>query len=293
MAKARRGVINMKKNVDSLLVINNQGLMTLDKMPLSQANKLADETLTVAARSIAEIITTDLEQNVDFADVDTTMRDSGVALISIGYGEGEGRLQQAIDNAIKKPLICDVKNIMSAKRIAFVIYYSHDAEILTTEIDYMDKFMSKFQRDYRVKWGYGFDDSLGQKIKITILATGFDLDEVLPGIDADMTEEEMRAAAEKEEEERKNREELRKWIGRYYGDYLNTPSNAEVVVLTLDELDDDRMIAYMEDTPAYKRTAQDLVPLRGKESGMNRPLSHTHTPQVSDKTKRGGRVISF
>lgn len=293
MAKARRGVINMKKNVDSLLVINNQGLMTLDKMPLSQANKLADETLTVAARSIAEIITTDLEQNVDFADVDTTMRDSGVALISIGYGEGEGRLQQAIDNAIKKPLICDVKNIMSAKRIAFVIYYSHDAEILTTEIDYMDKFMSKFQRDYRVKWGYGFDDSLGQKIKITILATGFDLDEVLPGIDADMTEEEMRAAAEKEEEERKNREELRKWIGRYYGDYLNTPSNAEVVVLTLDELDDDRMIAYMEDTPAYKRTAQDLVPLRGKESGMNRPLSHTHTPQVSEKTKRGGRVISF
>ena len=109
-----------------------------------------------------------------------------------------------------------------------------------------------------------------------------------------MTDEEIQAAAEKAEAEQKRREEDNALMERYYGDYLNTPSNAEVVVLTLDELDDDRMIAYMEDTPAYKRTAQDLVPLRGKE----RPLSYVSASQVSDKTKsdktkRGGRVISF
>lgn len=92
IVKALRGVRNMAQNVDSLLVINNERLRNFADMPVPQANRKADETLTIAAKSIAEIVTTDLEQNVDFADVDTTMRNSGVALISIGFGEGEGRL---------------------------------------------------------------------------------------------------------------------------------------------------------------------------------------------------------
>ena len=99
--KALRGVRNMAQNVDSLLVINNERLRNFADMPVPQANRKADETLTIAAKSIAEIVTTDLEQNVDFADVDTTMRNSGVALISIGFGEGEGRLRQAITEALE------------------------------------------------------------------------------------------------------------------------------------------------------------------------------------------------
>ena len=159
-------------------------------------------------------------------------------------------------------------------------------------------FMAKFRTEYEVKWGHGYDDSLGHKIKITILVTGFGLEDVLSQDLQVLTDEEIQSAAEKAEAEQKRREEDNALMERYYGDYLNTRSNAEVVVLTLDELDDDRMIAYMEDTPAYKRTAQDLVPLRGKESGMNRPLSYASASQVSDKTKsdktkRGGRVISF
>ena len=295
IVKALRGVRNMKKNVDSLLVINNQGLMKLEDMTLSQANELADKTLTVAARSIAEIVTTKLEQNVDFADVDTTMRDSGVALISIGYGEGEGRLQQAIEEAIKKPLICDLKNISNAKRIAFVIYYSHDAEIRTPEISYMNEFMSQFQREYQVKWGHGFDDSLGQKIKITILATGFDLEDILSDeqqgdMDRYMTEEEMRAIAEREEAERKKREEEDGWMKHYYGDYLNTRSNAEVVVLSLDELDDDRMIAYMEEIPAYKRTAQEVAELRGKGKSSNRQSVISRYASSTEKKSNPGNT---
>lgn len=124
IVKALRGVRNMAQNVDSLLVINNERLRNFADMPVPQANRKADETLTIAAKSIAEIVTTDLEQNVDFADVDTTMRNSGVALISIGFGEGEGRLRQAITEALESTLVNDVNNIFNAKRVAFVIYYS-------------------------------------------------------------------------------------------------------------------------------------------------------------------------
>ncbi len=293
IVKALHGVRKMAQNVDSLLVINNERLRNFVDMPVPEANRKADETLTIAAKSIAEIVTTNLEQNVDFADVDTTMRDSGVALISIGFGEGEGRLHLAIKEALESTLVNDVNNIYNAKRVAFVIYYSHEDPLCISEMTDIHNFMAKFRTEYEVKWGHGYDDSLGHKIKITILVTGFGLEDVLSQDQQDLTDEEIQAAAEKAEAEQKRREEDNALMERYYGDYLNTRSNAEVVVLTLDELDDDRMIAYMEDTPAYKRTAQDLVPLRGKESGMNRPLSHTHTPQVSDKTKRGGRVISF
>lgn len=112
IVKALRGVRNMAQNVDSLLVINNERLRNFADMPVPQANRKADETLTIAAKSIAEIVTTDLEQNVDFADVDTTMRNSGVALISIGFGEGEGRLRQAITEALESTLVNDVNNIL-------------------------------------------------------------------------------------------------------------------------------------------------------------------------------------
>ena len=121
IVKALRGVRNMAQNVDSLLVINNERLRNFADMPVPQANRKADETLTIAAKSIAEIVTTDLEQNVDFADVDTTMRNSGVALISIGFGEGEGRLRQAITEALESTLVNDVNNIFNAKRVSFII----------------------------------------------------------------------------------------------------------------------------------------------------------------------------
>ena len=147
IVKALRGVRNMAQNVDSLLVINNERLRNFADMPVPQANRKADETLTIAAKSIAEIVTTDLEQNVDFADVDTTMRNSGVALISIGFGEGEGRLRQAITEALESTLVNDVNNIFNAKRVAFVIYYSHEDELRISEMDDIHDFISQFKTE--------------------------------------------------------------------------------------------------------------------------------------------------
>lgn len=108
IVQALLGVEEISKNVDALLVINNERVREIYSdigMSASKAYAKADETLTIAAKSIAEIITIRGVQNLDFADVKTTMKDGGVALMSNGYGEGEGRLQQAIDQALSSPLL--------------------------------------------------------------------------------------------------------------------------------------------------------------------------------------------
>ena len=290
IVKALRGVRNMAQNVDSLLVINNERLRNFADMPVPQANRKADETLTIAAKSIAEIVTTDLEQNVDFADVDTTMRNSGVALISIG--EGEGRLRQAITEALESTLVNDVNNIFNAKRVAFVIYYSHEDELRISEMDDIHDFMSQFKTEYEVKWGHGYDDSLGHKIKITILVTGFGLEDILTKTEQQelVTEEQLREMAEKEEAERKRRAEEDALMGRYYGEYIDSRPNAEIVVFAVDELDDDALISFMEDKPAYKRTAKDVQQIRrkGEEPSFTSPAANQNK-----KPKSGGTVISF
>ena len=298
IVKALRGVRNMAQNVDSLLVINNERLRNFADMPVPQANRKADETLTIAAKSIAEIVTTDLEQNVDFADVDTTMRNSGVALISIGFGEGEGRLRQAITEALESTLVNDVNNIFNAKRVAFVIYYSHEDELRISEMDDIHDFMSQFKTEYEVKWGHGYDDSLGHKIKITILVTGFGLEDILTKTEQQelVTEEQLREMAEKEEAERKRRAEEDALMGRYYGEYIDSRPNAEIVVFAVDELDDDALISFMEDKPAYKRTAKDVQQIRrkGEEPVRTQGMSFTSpATNQNKKPKSGGTVISF
>lgn len=303
IVKALKGVRKMAQNVDSLLVINNERLRNFADMPVPQANRKADETLTIAAKSIAEIVTTNLEQNVDFADVDTTMRNSGVALISIGFGEGEGRLHQAIKEALENTLVNDVNNIFNAKRVAFVIYYSHEDELRISEMTDIHNFMAQFKTEYEVKWGHGYDDSLGHKIKITILVTGFGLEDILSKSEqqALASEEEIRLAAEREEAKRKAREEEDKWVKQYYGEYIDSRPNAEIVVFTVEELDDDTLISFVEETPAYKRTAKEIQQVRrkGEEPVRTRSslsFSATSASPVAGqnkKSKPGTTRISF
>lgn len=256
IVKALKGVREMAKNVDALLVINNERLRKLsaeERLSVPKAYKKADETLTIAAKSIAEIITIELVQNVDFADVDTTMRNSGVALMSIGYGEGEKRLQHAIDRALHNSLLNDNDNIFNAKRLLFVIYFSEEAELGMDEMQDIHDFMAHFKTEYEVKWGFGYDNTLGQQIKITILATGFGVDDILVeerGMEAEMD----RIQAEEEERKRKEQEEKEnEWINKAYGDDVFIRPRAEVTILTMEQLDDDNAIALLEETPTYMR----------------------------------------
>ena len=176
--QALNGVEEIAKNVDALLVINNERLREIySDLSVMNAFGKADDTLTIAAKSIAEIITLPGIINLDFADVNTTMKDGGVALMSNGFGEGEGRVRQAVEDALNSPLLSnnDVKN---AKKILFNVYFSEEAELRMEEMNDVHNFMSEFNRDIEVIWGTAVDNTLGNKVKMTILATGFTMDDI-------------------------------------------------------------------------------------------------------------------
>lgn len=176
--KALDGADEMAKYVDALLIINNERITEIyaDYDFINAFNK-ADDTLSTAARSISEIITSDGYINLDFNDVNTTLRDGGTAIISCGYGEGEGRVGQAIDDALNSPLLRN-RDIFGSKHLLFNLYFSREAStpFKMAEVQEITNFVNNIDPTVDVIWGVGFDDSLGDKVKMTILAAGFDTD---------------------------------------------------------------------------------------------------------------------
>ena len=303
--QALDGVERIAQHVDALLVINNERLREIyADLTFMNAFGKADDTLTIAAKSIAEIITLPGIINLDFADVNTTMKDGGVALMSNGFGEGEGRVRQAVEDALNSPLLSnnDVKN---AKKILFNVYFSEEAELRMEEMNDVHNFMSEFNRDIEVIWGTAVDNTLGNKVKMTILATGFTMDDIPLIADkrrteaAQMTEEELRLEEERIEKERKERD----LIGKYYGASAQKAgrftSRAKAVVLTQEELDDDALIALIEDNPTYNRDPKIVARARSKVAGEDIQVSvpttaKQPTNQPRQDSQRGGKqVISF
>jgi cell division protein FtsZ len=146
------------------------------ELTLVDAFGKADDTLSVAAKSIAEIITTHGLINLDFNDVKTVLKDGGVAIMSTGYGEGEERVKKAIDDALNSPLLND-NNVFNSKKILLSIAFSSEKKenqgFMMEEMNYVNDFMAKFGEDFEIKWGVAIDPELGKKVKVTILATGF------------------------------------------------------------------------------------------------------------------------
>ena len=176
--QALNGVEEISKNVDALLVINNERLREIySDLTMTNAFGKADDTLTIAAKSIAEIITLPGIINLDFADVNTTMKDGGVALMSNGFGEGEGRVRQAIEDALNSPLLNN-NDVFNAKKILFNVSFGEEAELRMEEMNDVHDFMSRFGRDIEVIWGTAIDNTLGTKVKMTILATGFGMEDI-------------------------------------------------------------------------------------------------------------------
>ena len=217
--KALDGVEELAKNVDALLVINNERLREVyaDLSVLNAFGK-ADDTLSVAAKSIAEIITSRGIVNLDFNDVRTVLEDGGVAIMSTGYGEGEGRLRKAIESALHSPLLNN-NDIYNSKKILLSITFAADKAnnegLRMEEMNEVNEFMSHFNCDYQFKWGIFLDPNLGEKVKVTILATGFGIKNI-DGMQEHQTkkytqeeekeEEELKRQREAEEERKKERE---------------------------------------------------------------------------------------
>ena len=147
----------------------------------------------------------------------------------------------------------DNDNIFNAKRLLFVIYFSEEAELGMDEMQDIHDFMAHFKTEYEVKWGFGYDNTLGQQIKITILATGFGVDDILAeerGMEAEM---DKRQAEEEERIRKQKEEEENAWIYQAYGEEIDIRPRAEVTILTMEQLDDDNAIALLEETPTYMR----------------------------------------
>ena len=208
--KALDGVEELAKNVDALLVINNERLREVyaDLSVLNAFGK-ADDTLSVAAKSIAEIITSRGIVNLDFNDVRTVLEDGGVAIMSTGYGEGEGRLRKAIDNALHSPLLNN-NDIYNSKKILLSITLAADKSnnegLRMEEMNEVNEFMSHFNCDYQFKWGIFLDPNLGEKVKVTILATGFGIKNI-DGMQEHKTKKYTQEEEEEEEEELKRQRE--------------------------------------------------------------------------------------
>ncbi len=284
--QALDGVEEISKHVDALLVINNERLREIypDLNVLSAFEK-ADNTLSVAARSIAEIITMHGIINLDFRDVCTVLKDGGVAIMSTGYGEGENRVTKAINDALHSPLLNN-NDIFTSKKVLLSISFCAEKEgdsLMMEEMNEVHEFMSKFQDDVETKWGLSVDAGLEKKVKITILATGFGISTV-PGMQAKREAEE----ADRRQKEADRQEENEERRGLYYdinGGKVGHRKRPKVYLFGLEDLDNEEIISMVEMTPTYKRSKEQLSAIKNKAFGVS---------AVEPESALGtGSVISF
>ncbi|MCR4919797.1 MAG: cell division protein FtsZ [Prevotella sp.] len=291
--QALDGVEEMAKHVDALLVINNERLRKIyPNLPFLEAFGKADDTLTVAAKSIAEIITVHGIINLDFNDVKTVLENGGVAIMSTGFGEGEERVKKAIDDALNSPLLND-NDIFNSKKILFNISFADQKDdkehFMMDEINYVHEFLNKFG-DYEIKWGVAVDPELGKRVKVTILATGFGITNV-----DGMTE---RAAIHTREDvnriNKQQQEAAEKATrrGRYYGEdvadnlYRRRPN---IYIFRTEDLDNDNIIATVEQTPTYNRSREVLDGINA-QSTETEAMTQTQAAETSEPVQG---VISF
>ena len=265
--QALDGVERIAQHVDALLVINNERLREIyADLTFMNAFGKADDTLSIAAKSIAEIITMRGTVNLDFADVKTILKDGGVAIMSTGFGEGENRVTKAIDDALHSPLLNN-NDIFNAKKVMLNVSFCPTSELMMEEMNEIHAFMSKFREGVEVIWGVAVDNSLDTKVKITVLATGFGVEDV-PGMDTlheARSQEEEERQLQLEEEKEKNKERIRKAYGESAGiGKKSLRSRRHIYIFNTEDLDNDDIIAMIEESPTYTRDKTKLLKIKTK-----------------------------
>lgn len=173
MNQATDGIETMRDVVDTLLVINNDKLREkYGNLSLINAFEQADDVLTIAAKGIAEVISVTGQINVDFNDVNTVMKDSGVAIMGSAEAEGDERANQCVESALSSPLLND-NNIKGATYVLLNITYGSKVVLMDEISDITDYIQQEAGSTADVIWGHGYDESLGDKLCVTIIATGF------------------------------------------------------------------------------------------------------------------------
>lgn len=285
--QALEGISKLEKNVDALLVINNERLRDIyPDLEITEAFNKADDVVANAARGIAEIITKTGKINVDFQDITTIMKDSGVAVMNTGYSTGENRMRKAIDDAINSPLLKD-NDIHGAKRILFVFYCRSDSgQIKMDEISEINDFMAENGIAEKVIWGLYYDEELEEnQVKISLIATGFkvmDLDlgkewrrvgvepgnlfsgqttptvgiknqetQTLTGSSSSIPETAKEGIAVQANNEKKQTEDR---FNEFYGDTKQVQQETrQAIEQKLGQTDDENILKELEDQPAIDR----------------------------------------
>ncbi len=264
--KALDGVEEMNKNVDALLVINNERLREIyPDLTVLDAFAKADDTLCNAARSIAEIITMHGIINLDFNDVKTVLQNGGVAIMSTGYGSGDSRITKALEDALHSPLLNN-NDIYNSKKFLLHISFCGDESggaqgLMMDEMGEINDFMNMMRTAdiVETKWGLSVDPSLKEKVKVTILATGFGVQNI--NSDEMSNRMEKRRKDDRKREAEKTEEEIEKEIRRNnIYDVNNSASKKSTYCYKFrdEDLDNDDVISMVEASPTYKRKRDDL-----------------------------------
>jgi cell division protein FtsZ len=293
--KAIAGADEMGKYVDALLVINNQRLTEIYKdLDFTNAFGKADDTLTIAARSISELITVNGRINLDFNDVNTTLRDGGAAIISSGYGTGDRRVTQAIEDALESPLLKN-RDVYGSKRILMNFYYNPNSEVplRMEEMNEIQEFMANFDQEVDVIWGMAFDTTLEDQIKVTVLASGFNVS--LEGEATVTTQQPVRREAVSAEPAMSANKRLEEEYGPdIIADLTLKQNAARYIVLTDDMLDDDDVIDLIEKTPTFGRKPDFRNLIKERQNVSSTQERPVEVPRTSKRAPSGdSQTIDF
>ena len=247
--KALDGVYALAKEVDALLVINNERLRDIyPDLSVPNAFRRADDTLLTAVKSIVDIICMHGTMNLDFCDVDTVLRNGRVAIMSTACAEGDRRVTKAINAALHSPLLNN-NDIFNSKKIIISITSSDQKPLGIEELSELDAFMRKFRPDVITKYGLATDNGLDDKVKITILASGFGL--------YDKSERQA-------EEQRPKPGDIISADGgerliSFYGNLNGKPAkpHRRIYLLGTDDLCNEELLEEMERVPTARRSKED------------------------------------
>ena len=254
--QALKGVIEISKHVDALLVINNQRLIDMyPKLNVTEGFLLVDDVLTTATKSIAEIITARGTINLDFRDVRKILKDGGVAIMSYGIEKGEMRVSRAFRSAMHSPLLND-NDIYKSKKILFNIYQNPNDPIRVEEMAEVESFMEQFKsEDIELIWGLSQDMNLENgEVKVTVLATGFgmkDIPDMRPMIQKEEEEQQILSREEIEKREREERK-LDSMVEVFY------KPDFKVYIFKGEDMYNEELLTALDNSPTYTRTAQEL-----------------------------------
>ena len=205
--------------------------------------------------------------NVDFEDVNTTLRDGGVAIISCGFGEGEHRVTKAIEDALESPLLKN-RDVYGSRRILINIFFNPDSSnpFKMEELSEVEEFMANFSQEVDVITGYAHDPSLEDRIKITVLAAGFNVSLEKEAPTPTVRHKRIESATT---EPIPSSAEADKRMQEEYGaaaiaEMQTRKDEAQFILLTPEDIDNDELIDLLERTPAYKRKPDEKTAIREK-----------------------------